>query len=553
MKKCLNNRTKWIAIVVIAALALGVRLIGLNHGSPKWVFHPDVAKQAKIAKYNYRGVTNPRVVYHRGDEETLQHAMYPYGASVLAGRGARTVATLLYREPNRFWNRPTFFWAYVLRQVGVYAFVLSLIAVLAGISRKMGLLPLCVTGLLLALEPFHVQYAHYGMNDIPLLCCMLLAWILSGALWEEPCPTKSNRYWRPLAASAAIGLALGIGVGIKYQAIVGFMFPGLAWLGFLFRRRWRDLFICVGVTLVAFVLATMLSWPLLWKEPAFTCENFLPFMQWQSKIFSFRNVTGETYDVAWGHQALRNLNWTLRHAYQSGLFLLLPAVVWACITCLRLPRSTATDTEKAPSRALLGSALLFLLLMNAVLIAGRQLMRENDIMLTTPFLFLIAGFCLHAIWQHKHVRSVLGGAALAVCLLLTCLFAVRVALDDRAFLRPDTRVRARAWCQQNLAARKLCRDRYTISPQITGMQDAHVNFLSDTSCAPGIVSAQYDYLMASSLAWHRFADRHSLYYSPEKVQFHADLKNQYELISIIEDREMLHTHPTINIYKRRTP
>jgi hypothetical protein len=552
-----HSRLKWPILATVVAIALVVRLIGLNHGAPKWVFHPDVGKQAKVAKYNYRGITNPRTLYHQDDEETLQHALYPYGASVIAGRSARVIATVVFREPNRFWNRQPFFWAYTLRQVAVYGFSITLGVLLLGLYRHLGPLPTFVTGLFLALSPFHVEYAHYGMNDIPLLCSLLLAWLTTSHIRSQnefraadKAQASSNTLttiWAVAAlplASFGTGLILGIGFGIKYQAVIGLIFPATVWLSYLLQRNWRNLLLSGGLCIAGFVVGTAFTCPLLWQQPDFFFKWFLPFMRWQSQIFNHYNITGETFDTTLTTQIFRNTAWAARYACKSGIIIFLPGLVWAIQRCIRHVRTKADPVETH----LLGTALIFFVLMNAILIAGRQLMRETDILITTPFLLIANGFFLRDLLTRWPVSTWRGRSILATALTVATLFLWTDIRNDAAFLRPDTRILAREWCQETLEPRFICRDRYTIPTKIEGMKEEHVKFLCDPTCAPRVMRNDFDYLMTSSLSWRRMGDRFTIYHNQEKLGFYTDLTNRYEKLIEITDRELLHRNPTIAIY-----
>ncbi|MGH7818806.1 MAG: hypothetical protein ACREQ9_03460, partial [Candidatus Binatia bacterium] len=66
-----------LAIVgFVVAAGATVRWVGIDQGAPSLIFHPDVAKQAIVARAAYRGERSP-TVYFRGD---TAHRLYPYGA-----------------------------------------------------------------------------------------------------------------------------------------------------------------------------------------------------------------------------------------------------------------------------------------------------------------------------------------------------------------------------------------------------------------------------------------------------------------------------------------
>ena len=70
------------AVVLLAvAAACAVRLTGITHGSPKWIFHPDVSKQAYFAGRVHAGEDNPRLLADPMDEEGFQLTLSPYGTA----------------------------------------------------------------------------------------------------------------------------------------------------------------------------------------------------------------------------------------------------------------------------------------------------------------------------------------------------------------------------------------------------------------------------------------------------------------------------------------
>ncbi|MGH7822788.1 MAG: hypothetical protein ACREQ9_23770, partial [Candidatus Binatia bacterium] len=119
----------------------------------------------------------------------------------------------------------------------------------------------------------------------------------------------------PLHA-AACGAALGVGFGIKYQALVGVVVPALAG-----SRLWRDgrrgaLAACAAVFSVAWVGGVFLSSPLLPEHTAYFLEEFPRFMRWQT------NITGR--DLPLGEKAGRNVLWLVRFLAAGWMWVLLP-------------------------------------------------------------------------------------------------------------------------------------------------------------------------------------------------------------------------------------
>ena len=61
---------------------LAVRMIGIHHGAPRYIWHPDVSKQVQMAIEAYSKTPNPREYFN----DDVRLALYPYGSSILLAK-----------------------------------------------------------------------------------------------------------------------------------------------------------------------------------------------------------------------------------------------------------------------------------------------------------------------------------------------------------------------------------------------------------------------------------------------------------------------------------
>lgn len=202
-----------MAILIPVLLGVGLRVTGSKHGAPDLIYHPDVFKQALVARAVFAGDPDLRRL-HRDEKELT---LYPYGVAVLTGwvvKGLSWIAGSGFSPDEPLWN-----WDLRMRYVSASMYLVASVVVLISLRRRMTALGLFFLGGLLLTEPLNAQYSHYAMNDVPLAAVFLLAWLTADKM------TGEGRWpvW-----SFFTGLLLGLGFGIKYQALIGMIFPLMA-------------------------------------------------------------------------------------------------------------------------------------------------------------------------------------------------------------------------------------------------------------------------------------------------------------------------------------
>ena len=521
----MTTRRVGVVAVLLVALAAGlaVRLVGLRHGEPDLVFHPDVAKQTRVARHVFHGHNDLRGVF----EDDMKRVMYPYGMSVLLGHAWRAYATLSGDKNVDEVHRWT--WALRMRYLSVALFFVATVPALVLVSRAWTVPAMLATGFLLWLEPVNVQMSHYGMNDVPLAGLLLLAWALSTRMGTEPLRFP----W----ASLACGLVLGFAVGIKYQALLGIAFPGVAWLAALRRRGRRWALASLLALGLAWLGGVFLSCPVLVAEPGYFFTNFPAFLAWQG------NIMGE--DLPLHGKAVRNVGALVELFTQPAYLAMLVLGVVGCLAAVLGPGG-----EKAGRIPAL-SAILFCVTLTAGILFGRDFVRAND--LIPVFVFLALGAAPACLWAERLGRWALATST-ALAALVAVSFAVLSARDSAALARTDTRVRARLWCLAHLAPdTTVLRERYTLKLGREDLKETEFRYLCSSDPRKRIQRGAFDYLITSSLAHDRFSDPRSAFHHPESEAFYQSLEETRQTLARFEDRRLLFAHPTITVYGRAKP
>ena len=144
--RTMRNTKLLILIPLIAAAS--IRLIGIRHGEPDKVYHPDVAKQTQIAMALYD--SEPLTLRQRyGDN--IRFTLYPYGTAIILARASQGIARLT--GDDTFGTVHRWRWALRMRYMSVAFFLVSLSFILLVLHRHLGPLATLATGLLLACEP----------------------------------------------------------------------------------------------------------------------------------------------------------------------------------------------------------------------------------------------------------------------------------------------------------------------------------------------------------------------------------------------------------------
>lgn len=507
--------------LVLLALALGlvVRVIGIDHGRPTWVWHPDVAKQSQVAEHIFQGDLELTELFG-GD---VQRTLYPYGTSVMLGHAMKVRAT--WAGFDRVLGSHRWFWAYRLRWLAVILFMGAVLAALFGVRRGWTAAGALAASLLMVLEPGAALDSHYGMNDVPLAALLLLAWVGSLYMPEEPVRLP----W----ASVLTGFLLGLAFGVKYQAVLAGIFPLAAWIRMSREREGAGLVLSLLGLGTAGVAGMLYASPLLRSDPWLFITQLPAFMQWQTNIM-------ET-PLPFSEKVVRNLV-AVAYLLLKGHVLLLIGAGYGTWAIVRDPKRRWLVTSVV-------SAWLFTLLLLAVVVTGRDIVRANDLLPVWPLLALLFGLGLSAP-QPRRIRR--GAVLLAVALI--AVFGTRTFLDVAALARPDTRERARTWCLDQAPPGSLVlRERYTLALEQPQLREQVTRYLASREVRGVIRRGEPDFLVSSSLAYDRFYDKKLPYFDPDVQAFYEALPRYYQLVAEFTDRRLPFAHPVIRIYQPRSP
>ena len=518
-----NRRQGILAALLVLAVALGLRLIGIGHGAPDLVYHPDVAKQTFVARRVFLGELSLAAAY----PSNVGMALYPYGTAVITGRLLRAIAPLMGNPDLASVHR--WYWAFWMRFLSTALFVAPALVVLATLRRRLGTPAALAISLLLVAEPVCSQISHYGMNDAPLLGMLMLAWVFALQMPDEPRAFPVH--------SLLCGLSLGLGFGIKYQALLGLAFPACTWAFFLPSRRLRWCLLSVAAVVVGAVAGALLVTPLLLQSPSFFFGRFGEFMEWQS------NVTG--LDMSTADRIHQNLPATIRMSTPAGHLVLCVGVAIACVRTLRGRLSVQWRAALAGPLLLCGALL-------AAVVGARDIARANDLAPVYLFAILASGIALsagHPDGTPLPRRSLRAAAAVAV--LLLCVFGANALLDSLALARPDTRRRAQQWCARNIPAGSVVlREDYTLPVQVTGVRDSLQRLLTTPRARNSLASGSYHFVITSSLAHSRFFDRSSPYRDSDAQEVYRGVARTHEQVARFTDRALPFAHPIVTIYRR---
>src|SRR4029077_8877658 len=205
-----------LALFVILAGALALRLIGLRYGLP-YVYNPDEVAIMSRALAFAKGDLNPH--------NFLYPTFYFYVLFVWEGLTA-TAAVVTRSVPSfgafqrEFFLDPTR--VYVAGRLLTALMGTATVAATGRLAARIeGAGAGLVAGLLLAVLPLHVLNSHYVKHDVPVTLLVVLAYLAYERLCRLP-PERGS--YRPLVIAAAV---TGAAFATHYYAI--FLAIPLAW------------------------------------------------------------------------------------------------------------------------------------------------------------------------------------------------------------------------------------------------------------------------------------------------------------------------------------
>jgi len=523
----MRHAPRILIVLLVVVVGAAVRVIGIDHGAPRLLFHPDVPKQARTARAMYLG----QFKLDAGNRDEFERTIYPYGTASVVASIARCLAPP-GEHAAEMSRRNAWFWARAMRDLAAALALLSAAAVLLSCYPVFGAPVSAVIGLLLVLEPYNAQFSHYAMNDVPLAALLLLGWLCAGRMVRA---RGALPVW-----SLAAGLCLGIGFGVKYQALLGFLFPAAAWLLLYGRAGRLRLLGSAAAVLAGWAAGVAWTCPLLVSEPAYFLTRFPQFLHWQSHILALDEPRFVT--------VRRNALWLICFFARSGFWLMVPGTVWAAQYALR-------PVGDAWRRVLTGAAAMFVAAMILTLVLGRETMRAMDLLTVFPFMTVLTGFWLGALLHGPtRGRSLFARAALCGGGILAGVFGVNAFLDSAALSREDTRYRARAWCLENIPAGAVVQiEHYVLPIAKEGVTEWRYRFLADPPAAKRIFAQEPDYVIASSLVYDRFYARYQPWFNEDRQAVYAHLASQYNCAATFRDRKLLFAHPAITVYRKPQP
>ena len=509
----------WCLIGLTLLVGLTVRGIGLDHGRAGFhVYHPDVGKLAHVSSEVYHARWDAQAMFG----EDARFAVYPYGVSVLTGtllRWADGVTgnhrTAYHGEnPESQWA-----WAYRLRVFGLGCWVFATVAVLLWAVGRFRPLVCLWLACVLALEPIGAQFAHYGMNDIPLVSFLLIAFVCSA--WMR------TPGWRGVVSAGLAGLFFGMAGGVKYQAVIA----GLFFVGHVFRRPGEDWFresvIPLAGVFAGVVIGFLVTTPTLWMHPSYFFELLPKFMAWQSQLVEV--------DVGVWKKAQNNLFEFFRWMGPHGSWLLFLGTAFAGWRM----RKDADGREWGLH------ALGFVCVMFALLLFTRAYARTNDLLIMLPFAGLLSAWGLDRFWRGPR-STLIQGLAWSIIVW----FGVSAGLDSRALTQPDTRYLAQQWLDEHVKPDDLvCREHYTLPSTVKGSIDREYGYAVYGIFKRRLMEGDFQYAVLSSMANERFTNHNSLWYSSKHIHFYNHVSDTHNLAVEFSNRSMFIAHPDIRIFE----
>ncbi|MFH0909474.1 MAG: phospholipid carrier-dependent glycosyltransferase [bacterium] len=494
-----------------------VRRIGIRHGGPDLVWHPDVSKQLQVAKMHHGDGLDIRSLFRDDTELTL----YPYGASIIASLAIDAAEFFTGRDlqTSSVWQ-----WAYRMRIVYSALFLSATAALLLALSGRIGLVDTAMAGFLLVLEPLSAQMSHYAMNDVPMTALLLLALMAAARIPSEPARRPG---W-----SALSGLLLGVAFGVKYQAAIGGVFVLAAWALAWPRKRANGTLLSACVLGAAGLMGVVATSPMLVQDPGYFVAKFPDFMSWQAHITAT--------ELPMAEKVFRNGRHLLALFATNGAWIPIALAGSAAV-------AARGDRMDAGLRCIVIGGAGFAAVLFVALVFSRDYVRANDLIPALAIAAVLTGIgCAHT--ERRALRLPLRALALAGVVW----FGATSFLDSRALARQDTRILARDWATQHLPPGSVVRrEQYTLPADRHDVIDRQHRNFTEPDAQAVIREGSYDYLITSSLAHDRIFDEYLPHLSKEGRAMYTWISEHSDVVTEFRDRPLLHAQPTIVVYRKR--
>lgn len=258
-----GGRHHRVALGVVMALALGLRLWGLGFGLPNVHCRPDESTLVNKAVAIAAGSLDP----HFFNYPSLQFYLLAvlYGAAYVLGRVAGVISgpgeaqRLFITEPQVF---------YMVARAVTAVTGTAAVALVYAIGRRLGSRRAgLLAALFLSVAFLHVRDSHFATVDVPATTYALAGCALALRYRDRP------SYPLLCAAAACFGLA----ASTKYNLVLlGSVLLAAIWLGER-RQAWRATLVAGSTMAAAFVVTTpyaVLSFGTFWRDVSYERSHF---------------------------------------------------------------------------------------------------------------------------------------------------------------------------------------------------------------------------------------------------------------------------------------
>lgn len=418
-------RRHW-PVVALTALALAVRLAGSRSNLP-YLYSPGESIVVRQALAYGAGTLKPYTFVYPPLYSYLLFACY--GAYYVLGHLAGAFPTVAEFATSYFVDPTPFYWMGRILTALLGSATVPLTYAIA--ARAYGRKPALAAAALLAVSHLHVTHSHYVLTDVPMTFLVALA----AYLVQRAAARDGLRPW------LIAGLAVGVGVAMKYLAALGGLVVLVGALGWARGRSWRRALAALGIAaggaLAGFIVAcpyAVLDFSALWDDLVgvqlgLNTGIAAPFgetLRFYGQTL-FKTALGPPAAVA-ALGGLLYLTW--RRRWADGLVLAFPV-----------------------------GYLLFLGFQ------GRY--QPNWLLPALPFLCIAAGALLMALaqrWAGPRYRATLWSIALLALLAYPAWYSYFHVVSIR---QKDTRTLAKAWVEAHIpAGTKILLDSSTTGPPL---------------------------------------------------------------------------------------